>query len=336
MRYRIRHLTRYDYAEAVTLSQNVAHLAPRSDGSVSVLSFRLDVEPLPGTIRTRLDYFGNRTDSFVITAPHRQLVVTSHAEVDVLAPTVPDSELTPAWDGFEVQGGGLDFGAWEYRFDSTLIPCSADLAAYARPDFAPGRPVLAAALALTVRMNREFAYDPSATTAATPVLDALEMRRGVCQDFAQVLIGCLRTLGIPARYVSGYLETTPPPGRPRLVGADATHAWVQAWCGSQAGWVDLDPTNACIPGDRHIPVGWGRDFSDVSPLKGMVLGGGRAEVSVGVDVERIDEAGQGRSSPGASGPIGLAVDGTQSAGASGLPGTSDMPCPSDRTDGWSV
>jgi transglutaminase-like putative cysteine protease len=315
MRYRIRHLTRYDYAEVVTLSQNLAHLAPRSDGRVLVTSYRLEVEPGPSMVRARIDYFGNRTDAFVITAPHRQLMVTSHAEVQVLAPAPPSPELTPPWDGSEVQGGGTEVDAWEFRFDSTLIPCAADLAAYARPDFTPSRPILAAALALTIRMHREFAYDPSATTAATPVLDALELRRGVCQDFAQVLIGCLRTLGIPARYVSGYLETIPPPGRPRLVGADATHAWVQAWCGAVVGWVDLDPTNACIPGDRHIPVAYGRDFSDVSPLKGMVLGGGRAEVTVGVDVEPVDGHRHDEASPAsseASAPAAIPVPGSGS------------------------
>lgn len=285
MRYRLRHLTSYRYSEAVTLSQNLAHLAPRQTPTQRVLTHALEVEPTPGVIRRRLDYFGNPTDAFAIAAVHDRLVVLSRAEVEVDAPAWPEPESTPAWDGAAVQGGGDSPEAWEFRFDSAQIPCAADLAAYARADFLPGRPVLAAALALNRRIHAEFAYDPAATSVATPVLDALELRRGVCQDFAQVMIGCLRTLGLAARYVSGYLETQPPSGRERLIGADASHAWLQLWCG--AGWIDLDPTNDCLPGERHILVAIGRDFADVSPLKGMVLGGGRAEVAVGVDVERL-------------------------------------------------
>lgn len=287
MRYRIRHLTTYRYSDTVTLSQNLAHLALREAPHQRVLSQRLEIEPVPAVLRRRADYFGNPTDAFTITLPHDRLAVLSVSEVEVGAAVVPQPGLTPAWDGPLVQGGGDEGQAWEYRFDSAQIPCAAELRAYAVADFPAGRPVLEAALALNTRINREFVYDPAATNVATPVLEALELRRGVCQDFAQVLIGCLRTLGLCARYVSGYLETAPPPGRTRLVGADATHAWAQLWCGPRDGWIDLDPTNACIAGQRHILVALGRDFADVSPLKGMVLGGGQAEVSVGVDVERI-------------------------------------------------
>ncbi len=295
MRYRIRHMTTYRYGDTVTLSQNLAHLALRTAANQAVLSHRLEIEPTPQVIRRRSDYFGNPTDSFTITSAHDVLVVTSIGEVEVTAPVAHAAEATPAWDSFDVQGGGSELTAWEYRFDSAQIPCAAELRAYAAPDFPHGRPVLAAASAFCNRITREFTYDPTATNVTTPVLDALDLRRGVCQDFAQVLIGGLRTLGLCARYVSGYLETSPPPGRPRLVGADATHAWAQVWCGQHVGWIDLDPTNACIPGDRHILVALGRDFADVSPLKGMVLGGGQAEVTVGVDVERIaDPAGAAR------------------------------------------
>lgn len=287
MRYRVRHLTTYRYSDTVTLSQNLAHLALRGSAQQQVLSHRLEIEPQPAVLRRRDDYFGNPTDAFTVTSRHDRLVVLSFGEVDVAAPPAIDPAATPPWDGALVQGGGDDGRAWEYRFDSAQIPCAAELRRYAAADFPPGRPVLEAALALNVRINREFVYDPAATNVATPVLEALELRRGVCQDFAQVLIGSLRTFGLCARYVSGYLETQPPPGRQRLVGADATHAWAQVWCGPQAGWIDLDPTNACIPGERHILVAIGRDFADVSPLKGMVLGGGRAEVVVGVDVERL-------------------------------------------------
>jgi transglutaminase-like putative cysteine protease len=287
VRYRVRHITTYAYTEPVTLSQNLAHLAIRGSAHQQVSEARIDIDPPPAVVRRRSDYFGNPTDAFTIASQHSRLVVSSQSVVEVTAPITPDPMSTPSWDDSSVQGGGSDLAAAEYRYDSAQIPCAAVLRAYAQPDFTPGRPVLAAALAFNARINREFVYDPAATNVSTPVLDALDLRRGVCQDFAQVLIGSLRTLGLCARYVSGYLETTPPPGRPRLVGADATHAWAQVWCGPHAGWIDLDPTNACIPGERHILVAIGRDFADVSPLKGMVLGGGQAEVTVGVDVERI-------------------------------------------------
>ncbi len=287
MRYRVRHLTTYRYSNTVTLSQNLAHLALRASERQQVLNHRLEIEPPPAVLRRREDYFGNPTDAFTVTAKHDRLMVLSYGEVEIAPAPVIDPAQTPAWDAAAVQGGGDDGRAWEYRFDSAQIPCAAGLRHYAAADFPAGRPVLEAALALNARINREFVYDPAATNVATPVLEALELRRGVCQDFAQVLIGCLRTFGLCARYVSGYIETQPLPGRQRLVGADATHAWAQVWCGPQVGWVDLDPTNACIPGERHLLVALGRDFADVSPLKGMVLGGGRAEVVVGVDVERI-------------------------------------------------
>lgn len=290
MRYRITHITRYSYAEAVTLSQNLAHLALRNGPRQSVLSQRLDIDPVPTSLRRRIDYFGNTCDAFAIAVPHERLVVTSSAEVEVAAAPAIDPSTTPPWDSAEVRDGGGEPEAWEYRFDSASVPCAAEFNAFSAEDAVPGRPVLAFALALSHRINRTFAYDPTATNVSTPVLDALELRRGVCQDFAQVLIGCLRTRGLAARYVSGYLETTPPPGRARLVGADATHAWAQVWCGPGFGWIDLDPTNDCIPGERHITAAYGRDFTDVSPLKGMVLGGGAADVSVGVDVERIASA----------------------------------------------
>lgn len=288
-RYRIRHRTSYVYADTVTLSHNLAHLAPCERPGQRLISHQLEVDPIPASLRHRSDYFGNRADSFTITLPHDRLTVTSTAEVVVDPVPTPRPGLTLAWDDARVHHGGTEHAAWEYRFDSGAIPCAGELLTYAAGVFIPGRPVLEAALDLTARIHRDFVYDPGATTVSTPVLDALELRRGVCQDFSQVLIGCLRTTGLGARYVSGYLETSPPPGQPRLVGADATHAWAQVWCGPETGWVDLDPTNNCIPGERHITVAFGRDFTDVSPLKGMVLGGGNAEVTVGVDVERLAE-----------------------------------------------
>lgn len=284
MKYRITHVTSYRYAEAVALSHNRAHLAPRDGDGQRVASFALDIQPAPAAHRTGSDAFGNRVDAFVVQQPHRVLAVAARSEVEVERPPAPDPSATPPWESLAVTAQELEVE--EYRWESALIPASPALRAFALANTFPGQYVLSAGLALTHAIHRGFAYDPRATAVDTPVLKALELRRGVCQDFAGVLIGALRALALPARYVSGYLETDAPAGRPRLVGVDATHAWVQVWCGAAAGWVHLDPTNGCIAGDRHIVTAIGRDFADVSPLRGMVLGGGASTVQVAVDVTR--------------------------------------------------
>jgi transglutaminase-like putative cysteine protease len=195
---------------------------------------------------------------------------------------------TPPWETVrdacqaEKLTPGSDAGM--FRFASAMVPVGPEFAAYARQDFPPGRPVLVGVIALTARIFDEFKFDPRATDVATPVAEVLRKRAGVCQDFAHLMIACLRSLGLPARYVSGYLETAPPPGQKRLVGADASHAWVSVFCGDDAGWVDADPTNNLLPGERHITVAWGRDFADVSPLRGVTLGAGGQRLEVAVDV----------------------------------------------------
>ncbi len=180
-----------------------------------------------------------------------------------------------------------ELDVWQYLYDSDHVTTSADLAEFARRSFTPGRPWLAATLDLMLRIHREFVYDPAATSISTRLESVLALRRGVCQDFAHLQIGCLRSLGLPARYVSGYLLTTPPPGKPRLVGADASHAWISAWCPG-VGWVDFDPTNNLVPTLGHITVGWGRDYGDVCPIKGVFIGGGEHAMKVSVDVQPID------------------------------------------------
>lgn len=177
--------------------------------------------------------------------------------------------------------------AYQFAFDSPHVALDDDAHAYATASFPPGRPILDGVADLTRRIHAEFAYDPSATTVATPVGDVLRQRRGVCQDFAHLEIACLRTLGLAARYVSGYILTTPPPGAPRLVGADASHAWLAVWVGDE-GWIDVDPTNDQLPRDQHVTVAWGRDYGDVSPLRGVVLGGGEHRMTVAVDVTPLD------------------------------------------------
>lgn len=289
MRYRIRHVTSYRYDEPVALNHNAARLVPRTGGRQTCVFSHIAVTPTPAVQHRFVDYFGNEVFTFSIQHPHVEIEIVTESEIVIEPRGLLDRVASPAWEHLAARDAHVPTEVVELRFESPLVPRAPELAELARPHFTPGRPVLEAALALNTTINKTFAYDPSATTIATPVLDVLTSRRGVCQDFSQVLLGALRSVGLAARYVSGYLETTPPPGRPRLVGADASHAWVQLWCGSELGFVDLDPTNDCIPDERHVTVAYGRDFSDVSPVKGLILGGGKTHVSVAVDVERIPD-----------------------------------------------
>lgn len=285
--YTITHVTTYEYTEPVSLCQNVAHLSARCSGRQRAESPTLSISPEPAVIEERVDYFGNPVHYFTIQEPHRELSVRAEHRIGVSVEAPPEPGATHPWEVVRDQlPGDRDpawLGAYEFVFDSRYVAADARYAEFAAPSFAPGRPVLEAALDLTARIHREFVYDPRATTLATPVAEVFEKRRGVCQDFAHLMLACLRSLGLAARYVSGYLSTLPPPGKPRLIGADATHAWCSVFCGD-AGWVDLDPTNDQIPGVRHVLLAWGRDYDDVSPLKGVILGGGQHIVKVSVDV----------------------------------------------------
>ena len=291
-RYRISHTTTYDYSEPVSLCQNVAHLAPRACPRQLAEPSVMVITPEPAVLQNRVDFFDNPVSYFTIQEPHRELTVDVTHRVTVLPEAPPAAAATPPWElvrdrlGWDRGAAWLD--AYQYVFDSRYAAADPRFAAYAGPSFAPGRPVLEAALDLTRRTHADFAYDPRATTLATPVAEVFESRRGVCQDFAHLMLACLRSVGLAARYVSGYLSTVPPPGRPRLVGADATHAWVGVFCGD-AGWVDLDPTNDQIPAGRHVLLAWGRDYEDVSPLKGVILGGGTHAVRVAVSVVPDEE-----------------------------------------------
>ena len=286
--YRITHSTRYDYSDAVSLCQNVAHLKPRPWPRQRCDRTAVHVTPQPAVIEDRTDYFGNPTTYFTVQEPHRSLTVTATHRIAVRTSDSPPAAETPPWeelrDRLPNDRGGPYLDAYQYVFDSRAAFAKPEFAEYALVSFTPGRPVLDAALDLTRRVHADFLYDPRATTVATPVGEVFETRRGVCQDFAQFQIAALRSLGLAARYVSGYLSTVPPPGRPRLIGADATHAWVSLFCGD-FGWVDLDPTNNQIPSDRHVLIAWGRDFDDVSPVKGVILGGGQHTITVSVDVQ---------------------------------------------------
>jgi len=290
--YTITHVTAYEYAEPVSLCQNVAHLSVRACDRQRAQPSVLSISPDPAVIEERVDYFGNPVHYFTVQEAHRELKVEATHRIAVAAPPAVEPGATPAWEavrdtlGRDLAPVWLD--AYQFAFDSRYAAAHPRYAEFAAASFTPGRPILEAALHLVSRIHAGFIYDPRATTVATPVAEVFENRRGVCQDFAHFLLACLRSVGLAARYASGYLSTVPPPGRPRLVGADATHAWVSLFCGD-AGWVELDPTNDQIPQESHVLLAWGRDYDDVSPLKGVILGGGRHVIKVSVDVRAEPE-----------------------------------------------
>jgi len=292
MHYRITHRTTYRHSETVPLCQNALWLTPRDDEWQKRLSYELDITPAPTTRSARIDYFGNEVAYFTLDTGYRALDIVSVSEVKVLPPSDEDRVAeSPEWEALAVEdcddlsSSGIDI--YQYRFDSPLAIASDELADYARASFRPRRPIFEAARELTSRIHADFAYDPCATTVQTSVAEAFQLKRGVCQDFAHVEIACLRSLGLPARYVSGYLRTSPPPGQPRLVGADASHAWISVFCGA-AGWVHFDPTNDLVPSTDHVTIGWGRDYNDVTPVRGLFIGGGHHELNVSVDVAPLD------------------------------------------------
>ena len=301
IRYEVLHITDYSYSEPVPVCHNETHLAPRPLLRQRVLSHRIDVDPAPTHVSSHLDYFGNDVGRFSIEQGHDRLLVraTSRVEVDP-APPWHDWPSMP-WEQVRdrlasgVIGCAEAAEATQFRLDSPHVRRSAQLAEWATESFRPGRPWAEAFIDLTSRIHRSFVYDPSATTTTTPVDEVFSLRRGVCQDFAHLQIACLRSLGLAARYVSGYLSNQRPPtagGRPGsgdagMVGADASHAWVSCW-GGDAGWFDLDPTNDCAAGSLHITLGWGRDYGDVCPIKGVYVGGGRHSMNVAVHVSQLD------------------------------------------------
>jgi transglutaminase-like putative cysteine protease len=292
MNYRVTHTTTYCYGKVVSLCHNLVHLTPRTSTRQTCLSCQLQVTPSPKLFVEQADFFGNRATYFMVEEPHEQLAVKAVSETKVMPFAVPQAAVTPPWENVRAEleqdrsSQGLE--ACQFAYDSPYVKASPELAGYAAPSFPAGRPMLEAARDLTRRIHEDFRYDPKATTVATPLHEVLEIRRGVCQDFAHLQIGCLRALGLSARYVSGYLRTFPPPGQERLVGADASHAWLSVYCPG-LGWVDLDPTNDLIPSDGHLVLAWGRDYGDVSPVKGVNLGGGRHAVDVGVDVALLSK-----------------------------------------------
>lgn len=310
MKYRITHSTLYQYSQLVGLCQNEARLQPRDFWRQQCQSSRFEINPEPGDFHERYDFFGNRVAYFAIQQAHQRLMVTAVSEVTVF-PRQSSGDLADltAWEQVRdrLQGGheqiqtqsqsqsqsqqqdGCDelLDARLYLLDSPMVSTSAELADYAQSSFLPNRPLVQVVADLMQRIHVDFTYDPSFTTIATPLSEVLHFRRGVCQDFAHLAIGCLRSMGIAARYVSGYVETQPEPGTQRLVGADASHAWFAVYVPG-LGWLEFDPTNNKLPFDQHITLAWGRDYTDVTPLKGIAFGGGQHTLSVSVDVLRLE------------------------------------------------
>jgi transglutaminase-like putative cysteine protease len=291
MKYRVIHRTSYEYSEPVTVSQHAARLQPALSSQQAVPEFALDVFPQAERMTQRRDYFGNSLAVFSVRERHTRLEVTARSLVEVRSSTSPALMLSPVWSEvaqrFRDPVNPRDAAVYEFRLDSPLIALSAQMAEWTRQSFGFSTPLLSGVRDLMGRLYDEFAFDPQATEVATPLEEVWEKRRGVCQDFAHIGIACLRSLGIPARYVSGYIRTIPPPGQERLAGADASHAWLSVFCPVH-GWVDFDPTNDLIVGEDHLRVAVGRDYSDVSPLSGVLTGGGKHTVHVEVDVVPVE------------------------------------------------
>ena len=287
MRFLVRHETKYAYGDKVSVSLNQACVLPRGTDFQRVLESSLAVQPEPSTLSHRQDYFGNHLACFSLARPHAEMTVLAKSRVELAPRDFSAAALQQPWENAAASlrnaGDAERLDAFQFLFDSPAIRRSAAMAGFARTDFVAGRPLLEAVLALTHRIHDEFEYDPNATHTATKAEEAFELHKGVCQDFAQVQVGCLRSLGLAARYVSGYLLTRPPPGMPRLVGADASHAWLSVYCPGW-GWIDCDPTNGILVDQEHITVGWGRDYFDLTPVKGVILGGGRQSMTISVDV----------------------------------------------------
>ena len=290
MIYRIVHKTTYTYKAPVSFGHHVACLTPRNLPHHRCTRNELRITP-HALCNERTDYFGNQLSFFTIQEPHKRLVVEARSEVVIDEHGKPPPEQSLAWEEV-ARSLPRDYSlasleAYQFVFESPRIRPSAEFASYAAQSFTPGRQFAEGLLDLTTRIHRDFRFDSKATSVGTPPEEVLRKRRGVCQDFAHLQIACLRSLNLPARYVSGYLRTYPPPGRARLVGADASHAWVSAYCPG-FGWLDVDPTNNVVPSYNHVMLAWGRDYGDVGPLRGLILGGRDHTLKVAVDVEPID------------------------------------------------
>jgi transglutaminase-like putative cysteine protease len=290
--YDIRHVTTYAYESPVSFARCSLRLEPRSGDGQQLVSHSVDIKPRPSDRTVRRDFFGTHTESIVIETAHRHLRIDSRSRVEVARHTPGRTAPSPAWEDVrELAFEAMSLGPASpigYVFASALVPVQPPVTAYAAASFPQHMGVLVGAVDLMHRIRSEFKYDPKATVISTPLDEVFEKRHGVCQDFAHVMIAGLRGLGLPAAYVSGYLRTIPPEGRQRLQGADATHAWISLWCGPEHGWIGFDPTNDLLVENDHIILGVGRDFSDVSPVDGIIVGSRKQKLSVAVDVMLVE------------------------------------------------
>ncbi len=290
MIFDITHKTHYRYRSTVVQSLHLVHMSPRALPGQTVRHHSLLVEPAPASRQDGIDSSGNFDVILDIESPHKELVLLARSTVEKLLPPPVDLIATTPWDALDFRllraANERDVHILLFRCASRLTTPTLEIADYASLSFTPGRPVLDGAMDLVMRIYNDFKFDPHATDVSTPVTEVFRMRRGVCQDFAHLALACFRAFRIPARYVSGYLHTHPPIGRPKLQGADASHAWISVWA-PEAGWVDLDPTNGIIVGDEHVTVAFGRDYDDVSPISGVLRGGGEHTVTVAVDVDMV-------------------------------------------------
>lgn len=293
MIYRVRHATTYVYTKPVDLAAQLMHLRPLLTPWQTILEEQLHLEPSTGRLVDRVDHFGNRITWLFFDQAHTKFEVVAESVVDVRAQPYPEPERTPPWETVRdaaLVGGGADWTASEFRFDSPrvgLLPAARDYVAHS---FLPGRPIMSALVDLNDRMFRDFKFKSGVTTIATPIAQVLERREGVCQDFTHLMLSGLRGMGLPARYTSGYIRTRTAPGQIRRLGSDQSHAWVGGWLGPGNGWLGLDPTNGVLVAEEHVTLAVGRDFSDISPLRGMILGGGQHTLRVGVDLEPLEVA----------------------------------------------
>lgn len=283
------HETRYDYAPAVRTARHIAHLRPSHGARQQVLSHDLVVDPEPVQRTEATDVWGNARTFFSLQGQHDELKVTARSKVSTSASPAVLSDMSweESRERMRYHRGASYDPATEFVFASPYVPRHEEFVAYAMPSFTAQRPLVEAARELMTRIHDDFEYEPRATDVGTPALEALRLRKGVCQDFAHVMLACLRSLGLPARYVSGYLLTDPPPGQPRLLGADASHAWVSVFVpgdGTRGEWLDLDPTNRRAPGEDYVILAIGRDYSDVSPIRGVIHGGANHLLHVAVTV----------------------------------------------------
>jgi transglutaminase-like putative cysteine protease len=287
------HRTTYKYANEVGYARCHLRLTPRSSTLQTLLKASLAISPAPADRHDHLDMFDNVLTTVVIEAPHRQLVVEAQCLVDVRSPTPIAAHESEAWEAARTAGlASLSLAPASpslYAYPTRSTPLVPAITEFALASFTPQRPILEASADLLGRLKAHFVYDPDATEVNTHIQEAFGKRRGVCQDFAHVMISGLRGIGLTARYVSGYILTVPAPGQPRLEGADASHAWIELWCGPDLGWVGMDPTNNMFAGEEHIVLACGRDYGDVAPISGILLGSGRQTLKVEVDVEKQGE-----------------------------------------------